>query len=172
MSENFLETEAYITPTGLYASARNQSILCFDVILQHDWPIEQCHLHIRVFFGGKTKSPCFDLLIHWLTKQIANTYRNHFSRSYENRSIFLNTVQCKFKQLYRNDWTAWLEKKSCPKGCPVQEHVRATCPKDKLEFKFFFFEPWNGDDLEQKRKGLQIISFGQRLQDFDIQVPK
>ena len=23
-------------------------ILCFDVILQHDWPIKQCLLHIRV----------------------------------------------------------------------------------------------------------------------------
>ena len=43
---------------------------CFDVILQHDWSIEQCLLHIRVFFGGKTKSPCFVLFIHWLIKQI------------------------------------------------------------------------------------------------------
>ena len=67
--------------------SRNQSILCFDVILQHDWPIEQCLLHIKVFFGGKTKSPCFDLFIHWLIKQITNTYRNHFSRSYENLSF-------------------------------------------------------------------------------------
>ena len=66
--------------------SRNQTILPFDVILQHDWPIEQCFLHIRVFFGGKTKRPCFDLLIHWLIKQITNTYRNHFSRSYRNRS--------------------------------------------------------------------------------------
>ena len=66
--------------------SRNQPILRFDVILQHDWPIEQCPLHIRVFFGGKTKSPCFDLFIHWLMKQITNTYRNHFLRSYENRS--------------------------------------------------------------------------------------
>ena len=70
-------------PEELY---RNQSIPRFDVILQHDWPIEQCILHIRVFFGGKTESPCFDLFIHWLIKQITNTYRNHFSRSYENRS--------------------------------------------------------------------------------------
>ena len=36
----------------------------FGVILRHDWPIEQCLLHIRVFFGGKTKRPCFDLFIH------------------------------------------------------------------------------------------------------------
>ena len=66
-------------------TSRNQPLLRFDVILQHDWPIEQCLLHIRVFFGGKTKRPCFDLFIHWLIKQITNTYRNHFSRSYENR---------------------------------------------------------------------------------------
>ena len=36
-------------PTTFY-----QSILRFDVILLHDWPIEQCLLYIRVFFGGKT----------------------------------------------------------------------------------------------------------------------
>ena len=66
--------------------SRNQSKLRFDVILQHDWPIEQCLLHIRVLFGGKTRSPCFDLFIHRLLKQITNTYRNHFSRSCEDRS--------------------------------------------------------------------------------------
>ena len=66
--------------------SRNQSILRFDVMLQHHWPIEGCLLHIRVFFGGKTKSPCFDLFIHWLIKQIMDIYRNQFSRSYENRS--------------------------------------------------------------------------------------
>ena len=36
----------------------------------------------------------------------------------------------------------------------------------------FFSSPVNRDDLEQNRKGLSIISFGLRLQDFDIQVPK
>ena len=66
--------------------SRNQPRLCFNVILQHDWPIEQFLLHIRIFFGGKTKRPCFDFFIHWLIKQIMNTYRNDFSRSYENRS--------------------------------------------------------------------------------------
>ena len=48
---------------------RNQSILRFDVILQDDWSIEQCPLHISVFFGGKTKRPYCDLFIHWLIKQ-------------------------------------------------------------------------------------------------------
>ena len=66
--------------------SRNQSILHFDVMLQHHWPIEQCLPHTRVFFGGKTKSPRFDLFIHWLIKQIMDIYRNQFSRSYENRS--------------------------------------------------------------------------------------
>ena len=66
--------------------SRNQSILHFDVILQHNWPIEQSLLFIRVFFGGKTKSPCFDLFIHWLIKQTTNAYWNYFSKSYENRS--------------------------------------------------------------------------------------
>ena len=68
--------------------SRNQPILRFDVILRHDWPIEKCLLHFRVFFGGKTKKPCFDLFTHWLIKQITKTYRNHFSRSCENRSSF------------------------------------------------------------------------------------
>ena len=73
--------------------SRNQSILRFDVILQHNWPIEQSLLRIRVFFGGKTKRPCFDLFIHWLIKQITNTYyRNHFSRSCENRSNSLQLI--------------------------------------------------------------------------------
>ena len=70
MPENFLEI----------------NINRFEVILQHDWSIEQCLLHIGVFFGGKTKSPFFNLFIHWLIKQITNTHRNHFSRSYENDS--------------------------------------------------------------------------------------
>ena len=85
---------------------RNQAILRFDVILQHNWPIEQCLLHIRVVCGGKTKSPCFDLFIHWLIKQITNTYRNHFSRSYENRSIWLldRKVICTFEKRFP-DWT-------------------------------------------------------------------
>ena len=60
--------------------SRNQPILRFNVILQHDWPIEQFLYHIRLFFGGKTKRPCFDLFIHWLIKQITNTYRNYFTR--------------------------------------------------------------------------------------------
>ena len=45
----------------------------FDVILQRGWPIEQYPLHIRVFFGAKTKSPCLVLFIHWLIKQITLT---------------------------------------------------------------------------------------------------
>jgi len=50
--------------SGAREVSRNEPILRFDVILQHDWPVKQCLLHIRVFFGGKTKSPCFDLFIH------------------------------------------------------------------------------------------------------------
>ena len=52
--------------------SRNQSILRFGVILHHDWQTEQCLVlhNFRVFFGGKTKSPCFDLFVHLLIKQI------------------------------------------------------------------------------------------------------
>ena len=66
--------------------SRNKPILRFDVILQHNWPIEQCLLHIKVFFGREKKRPWSDLFIRWLIKQITNTYQNHFSRSYEIRS--------------------------------------------------------------------------------------
>ena len=82
-----IQTQVILIGEARTLISRNQLILRFDIILQHDWLIEQRLLHIRVFFGGKTKSPCFDLFIHWLIKQITNTYRNHFSRSYENCSI-------------------------------------------------------------------------------------
>ena len=59
----------------------------FDVILQNGWPIEQGLLHIRVFFGRKKMSPCFDLFIRWLIKQITNTCWNHFPTSFKNHSI-------------------------------------------------------------------------------------
>ena len=38
------------------------------------------------FFGGKTQSACFDLFIHWLIKQITNTF------SYENHSDTLKIL--------------------------------------------------------------------------------
>ena len=86
--KNFLEINRYFALT---------------VILQHDWLTEQFLLHIRVFFGGKTRSPCFDLFIHWLIKQITITYRNHFSRSYENRFIqFIKAVA--FSSLVADPW--------------------------------------------------------------------
>ena len=81
--DRFVERKRTCVAFGCWANARlnklyarelsrNQPILRFNVILQHDWLIEQCLLHIRVFFGGKTKSLCLDLLIHWLIKQITN----------------------------------------------------------------------------------------------------
>ena len=45
--------------------------------------------------AGKKKSPCFDLFIDWLIKQITNTYLNHFSRSYENRSNIVKRLKRK-----------------------------------------------------------------------------
>ena len=62
--------------------------LHFDIILQHDWPIEQYLLHIRFSLAGKRR---VHLLILWPTKQIANTYRR--SRSSENRSkTFISVI--------------------------------------------------------------------------------
>ena len=62
----------WLSERSLEKLSRNQAILRFDVILQHDRLIEQCLLHIWVFFGGKMKRPCFDLFIHRLIKQITN----------------------------------------------------------------------------------------------------
>ena len=81
--------------------SRDQLILSFDIILQHDC---QCLLYFRVFFGWKTKRPCFDLFIHWLIKK-SNTFRNHFSRSYENRSNQVrNWINWMILRSYANSW--------------------------------------------------------------------
>ena len=69
MPDNFLEISRY---------------LAWRHTAEHDWPIEQCLLPIKVF---ETKSPSFDLFNHWLIKQIRNTFKKHFSRSHENHSI-------------------------------------------------------------------------------------
>ena len=71
MPENFLEINRYFALTP-YCNTVGQSNNAFPIL---------------GFSGGKTKRPCFDLFIHWLIKQITNTYQNHFSRSYENRSM-------------------------------------------------------------------------------------
>ena len=52
--------------------SRNQSILRFDVISQHDWPIEQCLLHTEIFFGRKTRSLC--LIFHALGDKTNNEH--------------------------------------------------------------------------------------------------
>ena len=46
-------------------------------------------IHIMVFFGGKTKSPCFELFIRWFIKQITNFYGNHFFQGHTKIAIFL-----------------------------------------------------------------------------------
>ena len=104
--DRFVERKRTCVAFGCWANARlnklyarelsrNQPILRFNVILQHDWLIEQCLLHIRVFFGGKTKSLCLDLLIHWLIKhnehKLLRTLTEYFSRSYEDRSMYRRT---------------------------------------------------------------------------------
>ena len=70
MPKNFLEINRYF-PSTSYCNTIGQSNNAFS---------------IKGFFHRKTKSPCFDIFIHWLIEQITNTYRNHFSRSYEIRS--------------------------------------------------------------------------------------
>ena len=71
--------------------SRNRSILRSDVILQHDWSIEQCLHHIRVSLAGKRRVNVliFSLIGWW--NGWRTLHRNHFSKSYENRSIHLLT---------------------------------------------------------------------------------
>ena len=67
MPENFLEINRYFALTSS-CNTIGQSNNAFSI------------------FRGKTKRLCFDHFIHWLIKQQTNTYRNHFSRTHENRS--------------------------------------------------------------------------------------
>ena len=59
--------------------SRNQTILGFDVILHLTigWSNNAFSM-LGFFLWQEMKSPCFDLFIHWLIKQITNTYQNHF----------------------------------------------------------------------------------------------
>ena len=85
--KNFLELNQYFALTS-YCNTIGQSNNVFSIL---------------GFFGRKTKSPCFDLFIHWLIKQITITYRNHFSRSYENRfTQFIKPVA--FSSLVADPW--------------------------------------------------------------------
>ena len=102
--------------------SRSQSILPFDVILQHDWPIEQCLLYIRIFFGGKTKSPCFDLFIHWLIKQITNSYRNHFFKVIR-KSLYLPLNSLRFRpRLYGEKLRHCTFLENCLPTPPLSQH--------------------------------------------------
>ena len=113
--------------------SRNQSILRFDVILQHDWPIEQCFLHIRIFFGGKTKSPCFALFIRWLIKQITNTYQNHY-----------------FKVIRRLLYCRWFTINICLKN------VCGECRRVELCSRKFILN-FNQTNLESKVKSVRFL---------------
>ena len=90
--------------------SRNQPILCVDVIRQHNWPVEQCLLHIWGFFGQENEETMF-LSFHPL---MMNTYQNLFSRWYENRSSqscrihnsWSRTISSKILVGFRRDvWT-------------------------------------------------------------------
>ena len=85
----------------------NQSILPFDVMLQH-----QSNNSFSILGFSLAGSSCFDLFIHWLIKQIMNIYQNHFSRSYENRSNHMTAVLVPGNAAVKN-------KKECSRGFPL-----------------------------------------------------
>ena len=74
-------------------------LLRFDIILQPAATRLANRTTPSPYQGWKTKSPCIDLVTHWLIKQIMNTYQNHFSRSYENRSIVFLPKQLRLRYL-------------------------------------------------------------------------
>ena len=78
--------------------SRNQWILRFDVVLQHDWPIEQCLLHIRVFLwreNGEWRVHVLNLIfIHWLLKQVTNFYETIF-QGYK-KIVLFRSENCDF----------------------------------------------------------------------------
>ena len=69
--KNFLEIDRYLTLTS-YCNMTGQSNNAFSIL---GFPS-----------AGKQRGHVLKTFIHWVMKQITNTYRNHFSRSYENRS--------------------------------------------------------------------------------------
>ena len=72
--------------------SRTQPILRFDVILQRTGQSNYAFSILRFSFAVKRRGRV--LIIHWLVKQITNFYRNHSSRSYENRySSSLQIIQ-------------------------------------------------------------------------------
>ena len=78
VAENFLEINRYFAMTS-YGNTIDQSNNAFSISTSSPGLFRgRGCLHIRVFFGGKTKRLRFDLFIHWLIKQITNTYENHF----------------------------------------------------------------------------------------------
>ena len=80
MLENFLDINRYFLLTP-YCNTIGQSTNAFSIL----------------GFSLARKWRCFDLFIHWLIKQVTNTYETIFSRSYENRSK--DTVLFKYVQV-------------------------------------------------------------------------
>ena len=103
--------------------------------MQHDWPIEQCLLHIRVFFGGKTKSPCFNLFIHWLHDKTSNErfYRYRIFQGHTKIALLTKTTRQlshspykKAKQKKKNSYLA----SAFNNRTLVYLQVLRYCPKD------------------------------------------
>ena len=83
MPKKFLEINRYFAMTS-YCNSIGQWNSAFSIL---------------EFFGGELKRLCFDLFIYSPIKQKKekmNAYQNHFSRSFENRSISLFAI-CKTK---------------------------------------------------------------------------
>ena len=85
MPENFLEINRYFALTS-YCNTTSQSNNAFSIL--------------GFSLAGKGRG--YVLITHWLKKQITKTYRNHFSRSYENRSINESASKLYLTQVHDN----------------------------------------------------------------------
>ena len=99
--------------------SKNQPILRYDVILQHD------------FFGGKTKSPCFDLFIHWLIKQITNRRTETFFQGHTKIALSSKVKGCTiqiFSNLALNCQPYKGHSKTAIKRCGHHARFLPVCP--------------------------------------------
>ena len=93
-SSKYIGLVSYLIVGFSYKPSIN-SFFVYDFIFAID-----CNQLLLVFFGGKTKRSCFDPFIHWLIKQITNTYRNDFSFLTDELQHLVRPSEFRFKWKY------------------------------------------------------------------------
>ena len=84
--------------------SRNQPILCFHVILQHDYPIEQCLLYLRVFLSGKRRGHVWSF--HSLADKTNNEYLTKPFSEVIRKSLYQKMSLMLTTDIYCYRWSA------------------------------------------------------------------